>query len=225
MKNDRIRFTLFGMTAALVSGCAMVNGPEHAMTYAERHPITVDTQVVTMTIDVSAAEGDLSSLDRSRLRAFADAYLTNGHGPLSITVPASSHGDRLAERRAAAIRSHLNEAGVDWSQLPASTYALGNASGRQIILSYTHYVATASACGDFSGQLMRDYRNLRTVNFGCATQNNLAAMVADPRDLVTPADSAPPDAQARIRALRAYRAGEVTSSAKDRDIEASISDK
>ena len=43
----------------------------------------------------------------------------------------------------------------------------------------------------------------------------MAAQVANPADLVRPADLAPADAQRRVYALDKYRKGEVTSSAAD----------
>ncbi|MHA7872139.1 MAG: CpaD family pilus assembly protein, partial [Hyphococcus sp.] len=200
------------------------NGPEHAMTIAEEHPISVDSQVVTLTIDADVTTTNLSDVDKARLRAFANAYMRDGHGPLTITAPSGTPDDLDGQEAAADIRGALNQAGVPWSALAGATYRTGGApGGDQLILSYTHYVATASQCGLWSGLRGRDYRNLRSPNFGCATQNNLAAMIADPHDLVAPADETPRDAQTTVRAINAYRAGEVTSSQVDNAINAQVS--
>lgn len=208
------KLALLSTTALLVASCASVfNGPEHATTVAENHPISVDSQIVTLTIDVDPTVSDLSDVDRARLRAFADAYMRNGHGPLTITAPSGTSQDFDAQERAADIRQALHDVGVPWSSLGGATYRTGgDADGDAMILSYTHYVATPSECGIWKGLRARDYRNLRTPNFGCATQNNIAAMIADPHDLIEPAALATRDATATTRAITAYRAGEATES-------------
>jgi len=221
MKSISARILASVAVAALSAGCSSVfNGPEHALSIAEEHPIAVDSQVVTLTVELDGTLNDLSAVDKARIRAFTDAYLRNGHGTLTVTAPSGAANDRDGQRIAADIRKHLYDLGVDWSRITGATYRSGE-SRRQLILSYAHYVATAPACGNWTRS--RDFRNLRSPNFGCATQNNIAAMVSDPRDLVQPADGAPADATARIRAMNAYRAGEVTASQTDSAIQAEVS--
>ncbi|MEM9619977.1 MAG: CpaD family pilus assembly protein [Pseudomonadota bacterium] len=217
---------LLSLAALSLTACASgpFNGQQHALTVAEEHPISVDSQVVTLTIDNDLSTTDLSEVDSARLRAFADAYMNNGHGPLTITAPSGTSADFDGQETAADIRGALHKAGVPWSALAGATYRTGgSAAADQLILSYTHYVATASECGIWKGIRGRDYRNLRTPNFGCATQNNLAVVLADPHDLIAPADQDPRDATTTVRAIDAYRAGEVTSSAIDAAINAQVS--
>lgn len=217
MKNSKFRFVCTAAVSLLAVGCAGAwNGPEDALTIAEEHPITVDSQVVTMTV---AVEDAMSALDRSRVVAFANAYLANGHGPVSISAPeASKRYDAAAE-----VRKALNDTGVSWDDMSSAGYIPAEGSNREIVLSYTRYVATPSACGVWEGMKARDYANLRSPNFGCATQNNIAAMVADPRDLMQPADETPADAMARIRGVKAYREGAKTSSETDSEIKQQVS--
>ena len=64
--------------AAAMTGCVAVsNGAEQALSIEEEHPISVDSQTVTMTIDLADTAGDLTSIDKARLRAFAGAYLND----------------------------------------------------------------------------------------------------------------------------------------------------
>jgi pilus assembly protein CpaD len=216
-----IKFLLMAGVAALATGCTGVwNTEKNNLSVAEEHPITVDSQVVTMSISLEGSE--LSSMDKARLRAFADAYMTSGYGPLTIMGPSGSSNDRNGQDRSAQVREYLNEMGVDWSQINGAAYRAGDDKSRELVLSYTHYVATPSACGIWKGMTARDYGNLRSPNFGCATQNNLAAMIADPHDLVEPSPSTAADTPSRIRAIRAYREGEVTSSATDAEIQTEV---
>ena len=221
MKNTYKAFALVASTAVLATGCATkFNGAEHAMTVQEAHPITVDSQTVTMTLK---AGPELSEMDQARLRAFANAYAQNGHGPVTITSPSGAGASAAAETYASAVRKLLYSAGLDYSAMSATNYVASAQSGDDIVLSYTHYVATPSACGIWEGLRDRDNRNMRTPNFGCASQNNLAAMIGDPRDLIVPADMTAPDAAFRIRGVKAFREGDVTSSARDGEIEAETS--
>jgi pilus assembly protein CpaD len=203
--------------AVAVTGCATkFNGQEQALSIEEEHPISVDSQTVTMTMAPSAS---LSSLDRARLRAFADTYMRNGHGSLTLTSPGGAEAGQEA-----AIRAALSEFGVPADSVAAASYRAGEGSTTDLILSYTHYVATPSACGVWEGQRDRDFRNMRSPNFGCSARNNLAAMIGDPRDLVEPAAMSDPDSIMRVRGVKLFREGKVTSSDTDADVEQQVAE-
>ncbi len=226
MLNSVSKYTLLSMIVLSASACASAfNGQQHAMTVAEEHPISVDSQTVTLTIDADETTTDLSSVDKARLQAFADAYMRNGHGTLTITAPSGTGQDFDGQEMASDIRKALNEAGVPWSALSGATYRSGgDANGNQIIASYTHYVATPSVCGDWTGEMNRKYRNLRSQNFGCSSMNNLAVLLADPHDLVAPTGVTPRDAAVAVRGFQAYREGEVKVSDIDSEISTEVSE-
>ena len=218
MTKGLIKFALAGVALLAAAGCGSTsNGPEQALTIKEEHPISVDSQVVTLTIG-RRPEG-LSDLDTARLRAFADAYLNNGHGPITITSPTGGSDQAESDALAASTRETLSRLGVNLSDVRESSYVAANSATGDIILSYTHYVATASACGIWKGVRGRDYRNMRSPNFGCSAQSNLAAMITDPHDLIRPATMTAPDSAIRIRGVKAFREGQDTSSARSGDIE------
>lgn len=209
-----MRNALLLSAMTLVAGCAAKwNGAEQAMTIAEQHPISVDSQTVTMTLATGSSIGEL---DQARIRAFANSYMQNGHGALTITSPDAAE--------AASIKVALNESGVPSATIAEAEYRAGEGTPREAILSYTRYVATPSACGVWEGLQDRDYRNMRTPNFGCATQNNLAAMIGDPRELVEPATMTAPDSATRIRGVTKFRKGEVTSSKTDNEVNQKVSE-
>lgn len=212
--NNTVKSLLLVATAIGSVGCAATkfNGHEQALSVAEEHPISVDSQTVTMTMARPAAAG-VSDVDTARLRAFASAFMNNGHGALTVTSASPQDG--------AAVRDTLNRLGVPLASMVEAEYG-GGASG-EVILSYTHYVATPSACGVWEGLRDRDYRNMRSPNFGCAAQNNLAAMIGDPHDLIAPADMTDPDSTTRIRGVNAFREGRTTSSETDSEVDQKIS--
>ena len=219
---NQSKLALIACSALALAACAggPFNGAQHAETVAQMHPISVDSQVVTLTIDADPSTVDLSDIDRARLRAFVVAYMNNGHGPLTITAPSGGSDDFDGQEAASDIRKALNEAGIPWSSLTGATYrASAGTEGGRLVLSFTRYVATPSECGVWSGVKERDFRNLRTPNFGCATMNNIAAMIGDPRDLVEPAAQDTRDAETVSRAIRLYREGQNTASEVDGNIQ------
>lgn len=221
MTTSKLKLSLLTAMSLTVVACAggPFNGPQQAASVAETHPIAVDSQVVTLTIKTDETTTDLSNIDKARLRAFAASYLNNGHGSLTVTGPSGAGNDYDGHEASADIRQALNDEGVPWSAIHGATYRTGDAAN-EIILSFTRYVATASPCGVWAGVRAREYRNLRTPNMGCATMNNLAAMIADPHDLVAPADVSPRDGEAAARAIGLYREGKVTASEVDGNIDA-----
>ena len=191
---------------------------------AQVHPISVDTQVVTMELNDGAGVSELSSTDEARLRAFATAYLRTGDGALTITTPDGGASDFDAQERAADIREVLYQTGVPYSAMKGASYRNGGtANGRNTVLSFSKFVATASPCGIWRGEISSRFKNLPHPNFGCADQNNLAAMIANPRDLVVPADETAPDAASRARAIKEWRDGNLPTTARDQTIELNVS--
>lgn len=213
-----LKSLLLMSAVATLSGCAAgFNGHHEALTVQEEHPISVDSQTVTMTIAAAKAADGVTSLDQARLRAFATSYMRNGHGALTIAAPSGAEG------AAAAVGAELDRVGVPSSVIVAADYRGTNASESDVILSYTRYVATPSACGVWEGLRERDYRNMRSPNFGCAAQNNLAAMIGDPHDLIAPADMTDPDSTTRILGVTKFRKGEVTSTETDGQLNQQVS--
>ncbi len=224
MRNIKFNILAGFLSATLLTACnAVWNGEGDNPTIAERHPIAVDSQVVTMTLDIDPTTNELSSIDRSRIKAFALAFMQNGHGTLTVTAPTGGGDDLVGQETSSDIRKHLFNLGVPYEAITGASYRAGGSGGeREVVLSYTHYVATPSPCGIWDSEFKHNYKNVVHPNFGCADQNNLAAMIADPRDLIEPAASTPVDAAQRVRGVRTFRSGEVTSRERDDTIETNV---
>jgi len=71
----------------------------------------------------------------------------------------------------------------------------------------TRTEATVPNCPDYSRTYQPDYSASTTSNYGCANNSNLAAMVADPNDLVRGQPGSPTsDPSTSTKAVRALRA-------------------
>ena len=165
-----------------LGACALTpNGTDDALSVREAHPITVDQQAVALRIGVDGTRGGLDRSDLARIDALVSDYRTRGHGPITVTAPVGGDSDRAAQRTAADVRTALHAAGVPYDAMAGASVRTARAD--EVIVSFQSYVATGPSCGAGGYSVSRRLRNLRSEDFGCASQANLAAMISDPRDL------------------------------------------
>ncbi|MDP2125476.1 MAG: CpaD family pilus assembly protein [Parvibaculum sp.] len=208
-----------GILVALVlglAGCGGFSGVDQAQYDASRtHPISVQPDVATLNIDIPPGQPGLTTADRIAIADFATSYRARGHGPLTVSTPSGSPNAGTATAVLSDVRDALAERGVSGDMLAYTPYSASAADrSAPLILSFKRYVAKASTCGDWSKSLTAEYKNVLPPNFGCATQNNLAAMVADPADLLKPRTMTSADADRRNTVLDKYRQGESTATAR-----------
>ena len=67
------------------------------------------------------------------------------------------------------------------------------------------------------------YSNQPTTDFGCAVTANLAAQVANPRDIVAPRGMDAPDMGRRSKVFDTYRAGERTAAPQEELVDGKVS--
>lgn len=220
-----LRFLPLAAGLAL-AGCGGFNGADDAAFDANyRHPITVEADVPTLTIAASRTQSGLNDEDRRAISAFAAAYKERGHGPLTVSTPSGSANTTTAMNVLVEVRDILSEKGVPADSISYTPYrASGDGTDAPLVLSYKRYVAKASACGDWSMDYAYDPKNGTPPNFGCASQNNLAAMVADPADLVAPRTMTASDAARRSAVLGKYRKGEITATDRNAYDSAAVSE-
>ncbi|MEM1104531.1 MAG: CpaD family pilus assembly protein [Pseudomonadota bacterium] len=215
MRNAAI--ALLGLASAAFAGCApLFNDELEALTYKEQHPISIDPQNVAMEIVAEQVGSALSVVDRARVRSFALDYVRRGHGPITVVLPSGSQNAMASVEVAADIYDALHAAGLERGAVKGATYrAPASSDDAAILVSFTRYVATSTPCGVWDQNIGLSLSNTVTSNFGCATQQNLAAIVADPRDLVAPRGVSAADVGRRATVLQRYREGEITSTERD----------
>ncbi len=222
--------TLAATCIALVglAGCGTARGitdPNLPMDYQVRHPITVAATSAEMEISINPQSVALLRVDETRLRAFAAAYRTRGHGALVIMVPSETPNSLAATQVLANVHTVLSEEGLHPDDVQSRPYRTSdNPAWAPLVLSFTRYEASAAPCGDWSeSYTVRRYGNA-TPNWGCATQNNLAVMVSEPADLIGPRAMTPADATQRSEMLDRYHQGRSTTTTRNNEDDASISD-
>jgi len=80
-----------------------------------------------------------------------------------------------------------------------------------VLVGFDTVRAVVPTCGTAWTNLARTGSNAGQANFGCAVNANLAAQIANPRDIVTPRTMTPADAGRRAVVFDAYRKGEQTA--------------
>jgi pilus assembly protein CpaD len=176
------------------------------------HPITVEPSYQSLKLSYSAA--GLDAADGEKLAGFVTDYRMHGNGKISIAVP----GGAGMQQAVTALADRINELGVSRDRiLVAST------QGAQIEVNYISYQARTGAC-DWSEDLFYTAENRTAGNLGCANQHNLAAMVADPRDLLGPRAMDGGDATRRATVITNYEKGQASGAQKSNEQNATISD-
>jgi pilus assembly protein CpaD len=200
------------LAAALLAGsCASDDGDSGRFSPdgAANHPIVVEPGTRSLKLPFSAGEAGLLPEDASRLEAFVSDYANDGNGAISISAPEGVEsnvaityfGERLAEM------------GVPRSRIIVGTH---EANDKQVELDFISYTAHTDKCGDWSQDLAATAHNDTAPNFGCSVQQNIAAMVADPRDLIEPRGMGAADATRRNDVVTKYEKGAITQADKNK---------
>lgn len=169
-------------------------------------------ETVRVEMPVDPRDNGLTWAQLELIEALASEYKARGHGPFVISYPQNAGNADAALGAIADVRTALYGHGLDWQRIGGGAYEAGGYVQAPVIFSFTRYRAIAPECDN----RWRDVRNARPGErwggFGCATEQNLAAMVADPRDLAAPRTFDDPDAARRQTVLDRWRQGQSTTS-------------
>lgn len=205
----------------LIAGsCAATNdGSSITEDGAVNHPIAVEPNYRELKLQFAGGAEGMTPDDAARFDNFLDDYRAHGNGSLGISVPNGPPSRAaitfFAERAAAS--------GISRDRILVSTHDVQNGDFR-VDVSYIAYTARTDACGDWSENLSFTADNLTPKNFGCAVQHNVAAMVADPRDLLGPRRFEPADANRAATVIGNYEQGTPTAAQKTQDQSGAVSD-
>ncbi len=205
--------------AALVCGCntdrPITAAPDVPYDYRLRHPISITEKDHTLRVFIGVNRGSLNPEQRAEVLAFAQSWREAATGGVIIDVPVGTANEQSSAAAMHEIQSILAATGVPPASIVVRTYRVTLRTLAPVRITYPHMAAQAGPCGlwpeDIGPSMTRDYfENQPSWNYGCATQRNLAAMVANPADLVQPRAETPAYAMRRTTVLEHYRAGQAT---------------
>lgn len=213
-------FLALGASLLSLGACASHAPTALAPEYLEgtvlsRNEIGVTQRTEFLEIAIDPAASELSSADRARIEKFIGVYTQKGHGPLVLSLPAASSNPQLAVTATAEARAIAWEKGVQYEEISGEAHGAGSAVSQPLILAFQVYDAVPPECASKASVDFADVasnNNLPTL--GCSVRTNLAAMIADPADLLggRALDSA--DAVRREVILEKFRAGEPTGAVR-----------
>ncbi len=190
---------------------------DDSLNVALHYPIAVAPEMRVIRLPYGGPGAGMDANMRGQLEMFVRDYMDHGNGVLSLSLP---RGNEDAAREFA---DDVVAMGVPRSRILLGVDDMPQ-KGAEIKFSYVRYVAMTKPCGDWSTNLADTASNDPRPNFGCAMQQNIAAMVADPRDLALPSTMTPEDAQRALIVLDKYRKGEATPAAKTDAQSGAVSD-
>lgn len=210
---------VLGLVALLsLSGCGGM-GKDSMSTgsipddYRTRHPIVVTDVQHSLDLPVAQGSNRMTIGMSDTVTGFAQDYRNASTGSVQIMVPQGSANAAAAASVVRQVRSQLIAKGVPATKIierPYQAQVQGDAA--PIRLSYVATTAVAGPCGQWPEDLANDTsQNKNWENFGCASQANLAAQLANPSDLIAPRGMTPIDADRRTQVINNYRAGTTSS--------------
>ena len=191
----------------LLSGCVMdgaaIDDSYVAGNHEVRYPIRVAEAPVKMNVD--GRSGTLGANQMNSVIGFAQDARNTASSRISVRYASGSSSARAVARQTVEV---LAGQGVPRGRISTGSH---RGSGAMVTLSFLRKVAVTTECGDWSENLAGNQYNEPYPNQGCALQQNIAAMVANPEDFETPHPMAPATAASRSAAMVKYNKGEATS--------------
>lgn len=198
---------LVGALALALAGCrdslddltaVQLNDPE------QRHAITMGSRTETLIVPVPSAGDSLAPTQEDDVMHFLARYKAEGRGKLRVSSSAGPGGQLTATQALRELQVLVDDAGIAPWTVEVVRHPSSSAR-RGLKLSYERVIAVPPVCGDWSENLGRPNRERTPApNFGCATQRNLAVMVANPRDLVEPRSETPRSSEVRSAGWQQY---------------------
>lgn len=229
-RSKLIRASLLGVAALGLAACQHSRSAESTydprfMEYEQRHALSLQQQEHTLPLLVGANGSGLTSGDRTALSGFMQSYRSQGEGSLRIRVPQGSMNASAAHSALADIHDVVATSGGNPSAILVERYQVNNSSAHApIMVVFDRVEAVTNPCGTWSDNFNPSHERTDYYNFGCASQANFGAMLADPRDLVRPRGVGYPDAGRRAEVLAAYRRGEPTATTVSESSSAAVAE-
>ena len=193
------RFALLISAAAGLSLSACMGSGGGAINRSLESPHQPVVTQHTFVFDANAASGELSPSELNRVSGWLDAMNVRYGDRVSIDESAT-YGARAARDSVAELLTRKGLMLADHAPITGGAIAPGH-----IRIVLTRARAEVHGCPDWDTRSATDYHSRTTSNYGCATNANLAAMVADPMDLVRGQADRSNDPLAASRAIDAYR--------------------
>lgn len=200
---------LLACAAVLATGCASRDSIQVGSVpddYRTNHPIVVSEQEKSVDIPVGLSDAGLSRVQRAAVDGFIAGYDRSAAPPVTVMVPYGSANQSAAATVSSALVARLQRAGVPSGRILHQSYEASRyGDAAPIRLVYTEMRASVEKCGRWPADMLDNADNKHWANYGCSYQNNLAAQIANPADLLGPRKPGPIDTERRNVTIDDYR--------------------
>lgn len=191
--------TALALSIGLVlSGCGGM--PTNRSLYSVNQPVVERTNY---TFDVSTGAGGLSFPEQRRLAGWFEAMDLRYGDRVSVDDPLNSSATL------AAVKALASRYGLLVSEEAPQTAGYVDAGMARVVI--TRSKASVPNCPNWAAKSDVNLTNATSTNYGCATNGNLAAMIANPEDLVRGAEGGSNTVvMSSTKAISTYRDKELT---------------
>lgn len=198
--------------AALLTGCA--NFQRDSVTvgsipddYRTTHPIVIAEKNQKIDLPVGAGDRGMTGDQRDTLLGFLDGYDKSAAPALTIAIPLGSANEVAAMVAGRDFARLAAASGINRKRIVMTSYQSASAeASAPVRVSFVAVKAQTDKCGRWPEDLLETSENKHYADFGCSYQNNLAAQMANPADLLGPRKSTDIDAENRGKVIDVYRA-------------------
>jgi pilus assembly protein CpaD len=195
------RLVLAAAAVALLSGCAKRDSvtvgaiPDD---YRTNHPIVLGEKEEKIDLPVAASARGATVAQRASLEGFLSGYDRSAAPPLTIVKPSGSANAVAAADAAKDFAQIAKRAGVPAHRIMIASYqASADEISAPVRVSFRAMRAQTGPCGRWPADVLETSDNKHYANFGCSYQNNMAAQISHPEDLLGPRKQTPIDADNR----------------------------
>lgn len=183
----------------------------------EDHRIEVSKKKLAISVAVRHHDEKLTPAKLNEVRTFLHYYRQSGVGDIHVTLPSNSRHQYAVRKVLKDIQVQLETLSIGPENVSVKRYSGRGDRYPVIHMSYKRYVAHGPECGEWNENLNDSENNRNSPDWGCARQKNLAAMVANPRDLKGPRGWSPRDSRRREAMWDKFVKGEPSSSKRSGD--------
>ncbi|AZO56550.1 MULTISPECIES: CpaD family pilus assembly protein [unclassified Mesorhizobium] len=195
--------------SALLAGCAQRDSvavgaiPDD---YRTNHPIVIAEKNQKIDLPVGAGDRGMTGSQRDTLLGFLDGYDKSAAPTLTIQIPSGSANEVAATAAGRDFARLAVAAGIKRDRIVVVPYQAGSSeASAPVRVSYIAVRAQTDKCGRWPADLVETSENKHYADFGCSYQNNLAAQMANPNDLLGPRKQTTIDAERRGQVIDDYR--------------------
>ena len=209
-------------TMLFLPGCSYLRPGQHIEVgsipddYRTTHPMNISEQDQNLDVPVGTSDKEISLAQRSVIEGFVAGYKNSGSGPVQLLLPSSGINAEAARRVAPQIAAALKKGGVTSGSIVTATYQSPSDAASPVRITYRMVTASTDQCGKWPEDISESAENKHYKDYGCSYQNNFAAQLANPADLLGPRGTSDIDATKRQKVISDYqKASPSTSSEVD----------